>query len=530
MHAVLEASPLLKASQYQPVCEELCRLVKEFLDRDKKENFSPLIEAFARELEVALLRSFIPDCISWLTHTLMQPSTTGAPDPELPAINAITGQMLSCLVGDGWSLESLFSLYRRAFSNDPVHLPAGEAYRFICALQWVFARLVSAPKPYVVTFAINQITDVEAFPPQVGDIQFSVDPPALSGQSELHAKKLATKDKFRVFATMSIPAKDSRIAGMRAASHIEQVLDVVRYDFERKNFHLSEKFLVEKVDRHIVLEVSRTVPNHKQDMLPGALHLFMQRLDELMSNGKLEEDAKDRIYSAFRLYRTGAETGNLENKLVNWWTALEFLVKAGGAGNIGEAVENALYPTVTLAYLTKHLLAIRAVAHLMRVKLPNPTTGLPVVVGPLPLPDLYRYCQTPAFQTGLLAAVAAHPYAVLHIGEFLRKITTSKQLGDTLKHHERRVRWQIQRIYRARCDIVHSAGRVVQAGLLCANLESYLKILLDTFLQSLHRHSTLHTPKEFFERQRHTFDRVSAQLASNDNTMLMLLLARDTES
>ena len=528
MVSVLEATSLLKDEIFQPAGDELCLLVNEFLNKEKKDAAStfPMIEAFARELEVSLSDKFIRQCISWLTRTLMQASPVGGADPEMCSIVKITGQLLSCLVGEGWSLESLFTLYRSTFASDIVHTVAGEPYDFALASQWMFARLLRAPKPYTVTFAINQVTDVGAFPKQVGDILFTTTPPNFSENSPSSVKRLATPSGSRVFATMTIEARDGRIAGMRAALHIEQVLDVVRYDFERSNFSLSEKFLVLKPDGYKVLDVSRMVPNQTRDISQSGLHLFMQRLGDLVSSGTLEDDSKDRIYSAFRLYRTGAETGNLENKLVNWWTALEFLVKAGGGGGIGDAVENALYPTVTLAYLSKHLEAIRTALHALRITVVHPSTKEQLDIGSRPLVDLYDLCLNPTFQTNVLNSIVGHPYVYLHLNEFFQEIATPKILGETLKHHERCVRWQIQRIYRARCDIVHSAGRVVQATLLCANLESYLKILLDSFLQSLHRHSTLRTPKEFFDRQRHTFDRMSAQLAKNDDGLLKALLSQ----
>jgi hypothetical protein len=528
--SILESAALLQDDRFQPAGQELCLLVKDFLGKDKKDNATnsfALIEAFARELEVALSEHFIPACISWLTRTLTEAPPSGTVDPEHAAVNAITGQLLSCLVGDGWSLESLFTLYRSTFAVDVVHTAAGQPYSFSRASNWMFARLQRAPKPYTVTFVINQVTDVGAFPPQVGDIGFSTVPPAITGNSSRMVNRLATAGGSRVFATMTVLARDGRIAGMRAAQHIEQVLDVVRYDFERSNFTLSEKFLVQKADGHKVLEVARMVPNQTREISQSALHQFMQRLGDLVSSGTLQDDSKDRIYSAFRLYRTGAEAGNLENKLVNWWTALEFLVKAGGSGGIGDAVENALYPTVTLAYLSKHLEAIRAALHALRVTVVCPATGEPLDTSAMSLHKLYTLCLDGTFRTRTLAAVAAHPYAVLQMNEFFLKIATPRDLAETLKHHERSVRWQIQRIYRARCDIVHSAGRVAQATLLCANLESYLKILLDNFLHSLHRHATLRTPKEFFDRQRHTFDRVSGQLAKNDSAFLISLLSRD---
>lgn len=529
LSSLLESADLLLNERFQPAGRELQNLLKRYLDSKKAQQASlSLIEAFARELEASFSKHFIPQCIAWLTQRLIETAPVSADDPAHANIANVTGQLLSSLVGEGWSLESLFTLYRRMFMVDPVHTEVGQPYCFERAVDWMFTRLQREPKAYRVTFVINQVTDVGAFPPEVGDIAFSTEPPDIMPNSPKVAKRLATRGSSRVFASMTVRERDGRIAGMRAARHIEQVLDVVRYDFEKSNFSFSDNFLVQKDDGYKVLDVARTVPNPNKDIPQSALHEFMQRLGELVSSGTLQDDSKDRIYSAFRLYRTGAESRNLENKLVNWWTALEFLVKTGGGGGIGEAVQNALCPTVTLAYLSKHLEAMRKVLHALRVVLVCPDTGAALDFNSLPLHQLYSLCLKSDFRNNTLSAVGAHPYAVLQLKKFFLQIETPKALGNTLKHHEEMVGWQIQRIYRARCDIVHSAGRVAQATLLCANLESYLKIVLDNFLKSLHRHNTLRTPKEFFERQRHALDCVFEKLEANDASLVVYMLMGDS--
>jgi len=526
---IIKQSPLMHQAPFAMVTGELMLLLGDLLSKDKKEsggNFT-LIDTFGRELRDLLRTKYVQTCITWLSEKLNAVDTGVRPDPDLAIIEQVTGQLLSCLIGAGWSFESLFSLYRRAFSSDPQHTPVGQPYEFRRALAWLFDRLAREPKPYVVTFAINQFSNCAAIPPQVGDISFSQTPPVLSAQSPESARRLARAGTGRLFATMTVNANDSRIAGMRAAAHIEQVLDVVRYDFIHHNFSLSDRFLVEKAERHILLTVSKTVPNEKREATSEQLHEFMEQLANLVSSGILGDDSKDRIYSAFRLYRTGAESSNLENKLVNWWTALEFLVRAGGNGGIGDAVESALFPTVTLSYLSKHLNAVRGALQSFDAPL-TLTSGDVIDLSQGTPEDLYQHCKDAGFQTSAMAAASSHPYAALYLDTFFKKTQTPKAVHDALVKHETAVRWQIQRIYRARCDIVHSAGRVIQAPLLCANLESYLKSLLDAFLKSCRDINTLRTPKEFFDRQRYALDRIKSQLLKSDETKLLGILRNGT--
>ena len=87
------------------------------------------------------------------------------------------------------------------------------------------------------------------------------------------------------------------------------------------------------------------------------------------------------------------------------------------------------------------------------------------------------------------------------------------------------MRWQLQRIYRTRCDIVHSGQQVVNATLLCANLEYYLRMTLKSMLRSFQGVPTLRGPAEFFERHRYQYERVLQQLEGGNSASDSLLIA-----
>jgi hypothetical protein len=323
-----------------------------------------LIDAFGRELEKALDDHFIARCVSWLEHELAvqdDPPELENIETKLCEIENVTSTLLSTLINRGWSFESLFMMYRLMLLPSVEKGGEAPAYTFSEALEEVFQRLGALPKPYRVTFSISNVSKPHHFPARVGDIEFSTQLPEMGPKSSSYVRRYASVRVGRMFATTTVHAQDGRMAGSVASDRIGQVLDVIRYDYERKNVQLSTSFLLAKEDRHMLLPLPGTVPNPDSSLTPEQLEEFMRRLQELVGSGTLCADAKDRIYSTFRLYRIGAETSNFENKLVNWWTAVEFLVKgicSGGAG-IGDGVENSLAPTVAMSYLPKHLAAQR---------------------------------------------------------------------------------------------------------------------------------------------------------------------------
>jgi hypothetical protein len=70
---------------------------------------------------------------------------------------------------------------------------------------------------------------------------------------------------------------------------------------------------------------------------------------------------------------------------------------------------------------------------------------------------------------------------------------------------------------------VHSAHLVVNAALLCANLEFYLRLILELMLQSFQEISTLRSAAEFFERQRYQYTRILADLDKKQGASDLLL-------
>lgn len=517
---------------------------------DKRENESQkekgrvvkngtLIQALARELLHHLDQRFIQLSLEWLhLATNNMPNAQCSVDEEnlaLLSIDVVTGNLLSSLVDKGWSLESLFILHQRILIPAlPLRPKAGvgaRVYSFAAAFAEVRARLVSAQKFYTVIFSIINVSKPDLFPAQIAGIKFQTVPPDVGDTSNDYAKSYAKPAGNKLFATVTVEAQDGRAAGMKASEKIGHILDLVRFEYERRDILLKEQFLLEKEGgRFTRLTIPTGVPNPNDGWQPAELAEFVQQLEELASSGTLPQDAKDRIYSAFRLYRLGADTRNFENKLVNWWTATEFLVKGGNGGPIGDGVETALVPVLSLTYLPKHLIAFKTMFAQIKIEVREPQTGAAINFRELTLTAFYQLLTLADMEIEIADACAGSSYLWMKLRPFIAALKDPEKLEAMLRSHEEKLGWNIQRIYRARCDIVHSAQRRINAALLCAHLEFYLKVALRAFLQSLHAIPTLRDPKEFFERQRYTSARLHADLKRKDTSSLLAILQYATRA
>ena len=128
--------------------------------------------------------------------------------------------------------------------------------------------------------------------------------------------------------------------------------------------------------------------------------------------------------------------------------------------------------------------------------------------------ELYTALKDPVQSAAILGKCSSEPYLWKHLSAFTEALKSPSHTAALIKAHDRRIRWQIERIYRARCDIVHAGRQVVTASLLCANLEFYLRMTLKSMLKSFSNVATLMGPAEFFERQRYQLGQVLQELQS----------------
>lgn len=533
---ILAEKNVLRAPQYSKAVHSITSLLKPATETKEKPfaKSGTLIQALVRELLYYLDASFVTSSLAWLEQSINAvPDTTSTAMQEkaiLQEIELVTNNLLSSLLDKGWSLESLFQLHQwMLIPQLPLKADVGqepEEYQFANAFAAVRDRLVSLPKPYTVVFAVQNVSKPNLFPQQITDIHFQTTPPNVSAASNDYARSYAKAANNKLFATVTVEAQDGREAGMLASDKISHILDLVRFEYERKSILIPDQFLLMKENgRYTRLTIPKVVPNPESEWQPAELEDFVRKLDDLASSGTLPEDAKDRIYSAFRLYRVGADTRNFENKLVNWWTALEYLVKGGnGGGPIGDGVEAALVPCLSLTYLSKHLGAFRSLLVQLRIEIKDSTNDQILNVREMSTISFYHLLVRADMVAVINTACNGHPYLWIKLEPFIEALKAPAKIDELLLTHEKKLGWNIQRIYRARCDIVHSAQRRVNAALLCAHLEFYLKGVLRAFLNSLHTLPTLRDPKEFFERQKYSATCIHDDLKKSDIKSLLLTL------
>ncbi|QQC67904.1 hypothetical protein [Paraburkholderia ginsengisoli] len=487
-------------------------------EKGAADRLAALLDSHLREYIALLSAHYLDELFDGLHAALLEPDARGEPE-QFNGIRSLCGALLSYLLARGQSLEGLFALYRQVLV--PVKAstkPYVFAQRFDLLRRIVMSPITS----WRAYFAVDGITDVAAFPDHIGDIRFVRQLPG-----EVAGLRNMNERPRRLYATGEIEAVDMRAAGQLLHEQINRVLDLVRFEYDHANISVGDDFAACRSAGGYwrVLPIPKVVPNPRAAVSGEELHRFAGNVSRLVTGERFSQEGRERVLSAFRLYRTGADTTNFENKLVNWWTGLEQLAKgAGGTGSIGGAVESSLTPVLMGVSIANHLSAYREVLLEQSIELVNPADGRPVALKELDFAQLYTVLAHPAHRQTINDRLRDLPLTQMRFDQFMGFLASPADMKTFLGRVEQGLRWHLQRIWRARCDIVHSAGRMINIALLCANLEAYLKSVLTALLAAFGRIPTLASPTEFFIRAEHSYASARDALGRGDAGALKMLL------
>ncbi|MFN3704260.1 hypothetical protein [Thermomonas sp.] len=515
---LLAADRVLTVGPFPPVMARLNAL----LNGDKLKLVSArgpderMLAYTVNELQPLLDQQYIPIAFSQLEDLLItQPDQGHAPD--LTVVHGITAALLSTLLDRNFSLESLYRIYAEVL----VPRKPDRVYRFDRKLGLTRLLLTQPSQIFDVTFALDQITKPEEIPAALGHLAISDTPPFALHVRHAKTSYLTPLPKRRFVTIRGLSAADRRAAGLQAYDQLANVINLLRFEYEQARLQIPGQFAVLDLSRPEqggrVYYLPRVVPNPTLALNGNDAADFVASVNELIGGSRFSDEGRDRITSAFRLYRQGRDQDTIETKLVHWWTALEYLVRGGQAGSgIGKSVESSLAPVIGLSYAPKLLIVVRNLLTDFGIGLVDANCQ-PLNLRALTLGQLWDVFKDPTQQAAIHAGLAAEPFLQIQVQQFLSEVATPATMLERLRKHDQRVRWQIQRLWRTRCDIVHSAGRGANHLLLCSNLEYYLKTALHGVLAALRSVPTLSGPLEYFDREAYRYDCIIKALAAGND-------------
>ncbi|MFI5456462.1 MAG: hypothetical protein ACHRXM_13515 [Isosphaerales bacterium] len=418
----------------------------------------------------------------------------------------LTGAMLSDLIYQGYSHSSLYGWHKKFLT-----IPSD--YSFSQNLQFMLRILRGQRPQFRVTLQLSGTDKLSDIGTQ-GRFTFSQRPTAPADADE-RTRRFFRPYHLRTFATCEIQSTDHEAAAFQARWEVESLLDVMRLEFQRNPVTIESEVHACRIDdnRAYLVRVKSVLPNPVVEMTHEDFAQFAERVEGVLCNHDIEGDTKEQLRASIRQYRIGRDSLRPQDKCLHWWMGLEALAYSGN-GNVGDIVVHNVARVLVCGYL--HRLLQDMVSTLKHCRI-NWSEDLEKSSGCETLDSLSEAHLLRVLEDGQIRPIlwrecVAHPIIEYHwerLGTALESPTTT---GDLLRRHLDHVEWQVCRLYRIRCCIVHGSEVKHTLYPFAANLEYYLKQLILFVINILSSHQHIRSRKELFLRASLSFDRKIAFL------------------
>lgn len=286
--------------------------------------------------------------------------------------------------------------------------------------------------------------------------------------TEEESFKLASK--YVVEAT--VDALDPASALLEAKGSFSSILGIYNCCMHDTNIKTNPKGLVKRTDEakyHRINDSTNLLRKNKNKIKEERIRwLHVASTEQLSKN----------LYSSFELHNNALNRNEPQTQLLNLWTIIELLIetkqdqmtKVNYVSNVicsilcniyFERLIKTLYSQITLSYGVKTIIRSESRGNSDLEKLA------------LILKD------NSTLKNQLITTVSDYPLEAYKIEMLSEVLSSPENMRNYLVRHSNRLRWQIMRIYRNRCMIVHNGSHCNYIDSIVENLHYYVDELFD---------------------------------------------------
>jgi hypothetical protein len=210
-----------------------------------------------------------------------------------------------------------------------------------------------------------------------------------------------------------------------------------------------------------------------------------------------------RFFSIVRMHGSAQESLSAQAQLVNFWTGMEVLVDRGSSSKL-KGVIAVLVPFLSFGYVESLLQCLTGDIFRWNRAAATKLINVKELRGwrlQHKLAAILLGGQFEKIREALYALVAPYPLLCNRVFVISQMLSSADKLLEVVQAHERRLVWQIHRIYRARNLIVHDGSAPQFVDLLVENAHEYLDAFIERFLHLRTVSKSAYTIEEAVEFQ-----------------------------
>ncbi len=438
------------------------RQVKNF-DKNKISR----LKADTNILKLILERNYKNDIISELTKNFKDSNS------ELGYVSFLTQSLGSYLLWEGYSYKYLYELKKIFLSGDS---PDSFLKKFV-----LFAEKITNPKnKFTVYIKLTSRKDLI----NMGNIfDFSIQGSLNLGYDNENVKKFDKQSGNIYCCIPEIMAFDYISAIRIAKEKLAMFHNLIRWELRKTKLKISPKIMV--IDE----ETNQFYLNHAEPRTIGfissgsigKLKYYTQNFDNAISinNKKLNSGSREKLSNSLRFFRMGLDADSTESKFIHTWIAIEYLLKTGEHGSIIGLIQQYLPKVIAIKYFSKILKNFSS--DLKRINLIESIEKKFTIskeCGKISLKSIFELLKNKS----LVDFIDDNPLFVERVKNLSDMFNSNNLMKEDLHRHLNDLEWNLQRIYRLRNKIIHSAKTSTNILQLESNLAYYFSIIFEIVL------------------------------------------------
>lgn len=305
--------------------------------------------------------------------------------------------------------------------------------------------------------------------------------PNLTSTAKSFIKNKPSNEVFFIFD--DVEATNEVAARYYAELPLERIANLFSFYHHKEKPSINKNALViDKNNNFLLLEKPIKSIIKKEDIKPQEA---IKKVKDIFETVDLPIDTIIRITKAIDIHSIALETDEIENKLLNLWTAIETSIPKDVDCNQDRIIQimKGLMPFQCVQYIQQIIKQTiddfyyynkRLSTEIFKTVLTSQAENRWNTVL-----ALISTKENESIRNNIYAQLNDFPllrYRIFSINKFFQ---TGKQLKKKIKDHTQNVEWQIQRIYRIRNLIVHSGEMPSYGNILVENIHNYFDNLIN---------------------------------------------------
>ena len=290
-------------------------------------------------------------------------------------------------------------------------------------------------------------------------------------------QQFVLKNVDLTFYYLNISAHDYYAASRIARRKIQRAMDWLFVGSDEDIFSIHSKCFVVgaiKPQKAKIQSLAYKLDGHfKAD--EATYKVFLDRYKQLDPN-QVSGTTLEKISSTLRYLRLGSLAHEEENKLLNYWIAMEYLFTTGNADeNKTEKMKDYFSKIHSISYIRRQFVDLHK--SIIRLNLQPSIRQF--------APDNIDYLLHAETLADISAVANRYPLLFFRHSTLINRYRAKQGIENDITRHKNNVICNITRIYRSRNEIVHRAATELELIDLAGHLKYYLVFTLNALLDFL---------------------------------------------